>query len=59
MGMTAWYGKPNEMVGKPFDSLTKATSFLKRKRAKVKYVEIDAFEKVRKISVSMFVRIDI
>ena len=58
MRMTAWYGKPNEMMGKPFDSLAKATSFLKRKRAKVKYIEINGFEKVGRISVATDVRID-
>ena len=59
MGMTAWYGRSNEMNGRQFDNLTKATSFLKRKKAKVKYVEINGFEKVGKISVATYVRIDV
>ncbi len=59
MSMTAWYGESNEMMDKNFDNLEKATRFLKRKRAKIRYVEIDGFEKIGKISVSMHVRIDV
>jgi hypothetical protein len=50
--------KVNYMVDRPFDDFDKAISYLKRKRAKVKYVEIDGFEKVGKISVATYVRID-
>jgi len=59
MSMTAWYGEPNAMNGKPFDNLPKAISFLKRKRAKVKYVKVDSFERVGKVSVSTYVRIEL
>lgn len=57
MTMTAWFGRPNEMEGRQFDNLAKATSFLKRKKAKIKYVEIDGFERIGKISVAAYVRI--
>lgn len=59
MTMTAWYGKSNEMMGKPFNNLAKAMNFLKKKKVKLKYVEIDGYEKVGRISVATFVRIDV
>jgi len=49
----------NEMNGRHFNSLAKATSFLKRKKAKVRYVQIDSFEKIGRISVSTYIRIDV
>ena len=59
MKMTAWYGKTNEMDGRPFDELDKALRFLKKKRARERYVEMHAFEKIGKIGLSATVRIDV
>ncbi|MBI2183948.1 MAG: hypothetical protein HYU39_03205 [Thaumarchaeota archaeon] len=59
MTMTAWYGESNAKMGRQFDSLARAMNFLKKKKAKLKYVEIDGYEKVGRISVATFVRIDI
>ncbi len=59
MKIWAYYGESNEMNGKPFDSLNKAIRFLKKKRAKERYVEMHAFEHAGKVGLSATVRIDV